>query len=229
MKKLMATLAMTGLTLICLACGGSSNDFDCPGLCTKSNACTGATQNDCAVYCAGIDALVRAANCTSQYSEQLTCMTANDSAICQQGASNPCATQVTAFSDCMNGYCAASSTTCGGHPGGNQTITQTQFCDNVQFGGMQQCWAWSATVPAGVDLTNGWTQKCQSNGGSFVNSCATYKSLGTCDLAITSGGYTSAERIYFYNSYGLTAGQAAAYCAGLIGSSGVTSATWTAL
>jgi hypothetical protein len=83
------------------ACGNSGGSKDCAGLCksAQSGKCT-AIKGDCTAFCNAIDTLVGAANCSSQKTAYINCLSAPAN-VCDAS----CSSQETANTTCYSTYC----------------------------------------------------------------------------------------------------------------------------
>lgn len=110
----MRTLVFSAVLLtmgFCLgACGdsGSKAALSCVEICNLGNACPGATQENCPVWCSDMETQSGIAGCNAQWNAYLSCQSRHQDMICS--TANPCTAEAYAHFQCVHAFCTANPT-----------------------------------------------------------------------------------------------------------------------
>jgi hypothetical protein len=79
---------------------------DCEDVCEKGNECEGEDDN-CGDLCEDAEALNEKAGCEDSFDEFVSCMDDADDVCSTDLASQPCKSEITAYSKCVTTYCSS--------------------------------------------------------------------------------------------------------------------------
>ena len=100
-------LAISAALVCAFGLVGCGTSYTCKDLCTDTNKCSGATQENCDTSCADIDTSLKTSGCTSSWDSMLTCFGDHKDKVCvmMDGTDTSCQAETISLGVCILMYC----------------------------------------------------------------------------------------------------------------------------